>query len=417
MNRGFVRNLKVIGVWLSSLAFAGVTYIIVWLDRKIRFPLPFPRDVAALAEKKTWCINVLKKNGTLPQEAEVQEYKVVPLRQEVIFRSNAGIIEINYTIKGESKTLKCFAKFAPVAGSVWNRAVFNLQINHVKEIFFNRYFVKEDKAVAAPEVYYTGLSIVTGNLCLITEFMESIEEYIDEVPVPQLELALQAMAALHAQYWKSTSKKMNRVFTMPDSTVDFFDSMVGRSWTVPARKILVQSWCRMNEPQTVIHGDARIGNMMFPADGKGRFVMIDWQAVRQGKAAFDLAYFLVLSLPAHQRTTIEKHSVDVYYNYLVSKGVTGYSRQELEEDYLHACLCVLVLLSLPMLSGEASADGDGARIFSFGMNIWRERMQSKFVDFDYLWITSRYEITESEGQEAVAEMLAVIEDRLKRITG
>src|SRR5688572_18809145 len=106
MNRGVIRNLKVVGVWLTSLAFAGVTYIIVWLDRKIRFPLSFPRDVAALAEKKTWCIDVLKKNGTLPQEAEVQEYKVVPLRQEVIFRSNAGIIEIKYAMKGESKTLK-----------------------------------------------------------------------------------------------------------------------------------------------------------------------------------------------------------------------------------------------------------------------------------------------------------------------
>ena len=173
----------------------------------------------------------------------------------------------------------------------------------------------------------------------------------------------------------------------------------------------------MNRPQTVLHGDSRIGNMMFPsAPGRGRYVLIDWQATRRGTAAFDLAYFLILSLISHHRQAVEKASVDDYYRLLISKGVKDYTREDLEEDYRHACLCTLVLLSLPLLSGEVSVEGIAAQIFVFGMGVWRERMRIRFEDFDYKWMADRYNITEQQSREAVAEMLGVIEQRLKDIS-
>ncbi|MBL8951407.1 MAG: phosphotransferase [Myxococcaceae bacterium] len=47
--------------------------------------------------------------------------------------------------------------------------------------------------------------------------------------------------------------------------------------------------------RSVLHGDARVGNMLFPTVPRGRFVLFDWQAVRTGRAEFDVAYFLMLS--------------------------------------------------------------------------------------------------------------------------
>jgi hypothetical protein len=420
MNRGFRRNLLLVFIWCFHINFAWFAWLVAWLDGKIKFRLPFPRDTDELANKKQWCITILKKNGVLPVRAVVTGYKVIALNQENIFRSNISRVEIDYTINGENRTLKCMAKFAPVSGTVWNRAVFNMQINHVKEIYFNKYFVHLDKLAASPAVYYAEFALVTGNLCLIMEYMGDDKEYpegpVEDILADDLYRVLDAMASLHARYWKNNSAKTSKIFPIMPFIVDFFDSMVAHKWSLPARKILVQSWCHSNEPQTVIHGDARIGNMMFPADKEhGRFVFIDWQAARKSKGAFDLAYFLMLSFQPSTRLEIEQQSIDTYFRLLCAKGVNDYTRDELEEDYKHACLCVLVLLSLPMLSGEASAEGKGAIKFAWGMDIWRKLMQEKFAGFDYVWLTDRYGITGQEGRDAIAEMLKVIEDRLKRI--
>lgn len=405
-------------IYATYFPFIAITYIIAWLDRKIGFPLAFPRDVNGLAKKQQWCVSKLKANGILPDDAEITDYKVTPLIQEIIFRSNAGIVEIHYASKGAPHLLKCFAKFAPLMGTVWNRTIFNLQLNHIKEIFFNRHFTSSGK-IPAPKVFYADLSYGTGNLCLLTEYMENNTHYLDcaydHFPDEHLQLALDGLAALHAAFWNAPEKSVEKILPIPDNAVYFFDSLVARSWSPAARTILVQAWRYMNEFQTVLHGDSRVGNMMFPSGSSGRFVFIDWQAVRRGRAAYDLAYFLILSLTAEHREAVEKQSVETYFKHLSDKGVRNYSLRELEEDYRHACLCILVLLSLPLLSGEASVQGKAALIFVFGMGVWRERLQTKFRGFDYQWLAQRYNITEQEGHDAVDEMLGVIENRLAKI--
>jgi hypothetical protein len=420
MNKPLSLHIKIIFSWIVYMPIVGLSYFAAWLDRKLRFPLSFPRDLDQLSERKPWLIDELKKNNALPSDAVINSCEVTPLKLEIIFRSNAGIIDIHYTHSGEEKLLKCFAKFAPTMGSVWNRAIFNLQLNHIKEIWFNEYFLKVDSVVPAPHVYIARVSALTGNLCLITEHMGDDMEYHDypyaSFPQEHLDMALDGLATLHAQYWGDTSARMAKVQPIEDSTVHLFDSMVAGRWSIPARKVLVKSWCLMNRPQTVLHGDSRIGNMMFPsAPRRGRFVLIDWQATRKGVAAFDLAYFLVLSLMTTHRHELERPAIDRYYGLLLAKGVKGYTPQEFEDDYQHGCLCTLVLLSLPMLSGEVSVDGNAALLFVFGMGIWRERLRQYFLDFDYIWMADSYKMTEQESQYAIAEMIAVIDKRLNGV--
>jgi len=420
MNKPLSLHIKIIISWIVYMPIVGLSYLVAWLDRVLRFPLSFPRDLDQLAERKPWLIDELKKNKVLSSEAMINSCEVTALKLDIIFRSNAGVIDIDYTDSGEKKSLKCFVKFAPTMGSVWNRTIFNLQLNHIKEIWFNEYFLKVDTVVPAPHVYVAKVSAPTGNLCLITEHMGEDIEYHDypyaNFPREHLDMALEGLATLHAQYWGGTSARMAKVQPIEDSTVHLFDSMVAGRWSIPARKVLVKSWCLMNRPQTVIHGDSRIGNMMFPsAPGHGRFVLIDWQATRKGVAAFDLAYFLVLSLMTTHRHQLERPAIDRYYSLLLAKGVKDYTTQEFEEDYRHGCLCTLVLLSLPMLSGEVSVDGNAALLFVFGMGIWRERLRQYFLDFDYVWMADSYKMTEQESRKAIAEMIAVIDKRLNDV--
>ncbi len=413
-------RIQVFFSWLVLLPLAAGTCLLVWLDRLLKFRLPFPRDVDELQRKRDWCIGKLKQSGALPQKAVVTDYKVRVLNPSLIFRSNAGIVQVDYSVNGQNHTLKCFAKFAPLMGTVWNKAIFNLQLNHIKEANFNHLFVKADAGLPAPKVYCSELSVITGHLCLITEYMADSKEYLETVyealPNEHLYMAVEGMAALHARYWNEQSPRMGKVMPVQESTVHFMDSVVAFSWGNAARIILNKSWKYMNRPQTIIHGDSRIGNMMFPAqNGKGRFVFIDWQAVRKGMAVYDLAYFLVLSLQAGHLQREEEECLHTYHSSLVQCGITDYTLEQLTEAYHHACLCVLVLLALPLLSGEVSVEDEAAKYFVWGMGVWKHRLQMRFQTFNYKWVAENYGLTEIQAREAVAEMLNVIQQRLDGI--
>ena len=408
-------------IWLIYLPIVGITYILVWLDRNLQFKLPFPRNLNQLEKQKDWLVARLKENKILPAGARVTAYEVKPLNQDLIFRSNAGTVLLSYELSGKQQQLKCFAKFAPIAGTVWNRTIFNLQLNHAKESDFNQLFVTADPSLPSPQVYYSAVSPLTGNLCRITEFMKDCIEHKDSIyenfTDDHLTQAIRGLATLHSLYWNNTSEKMKKIMGIEDSTLLLFDSIMSFSWSPNTRKVMFQSWQYTNHFQTILHGDARIGNMMFANNGKGRFVFFDWQAVRKGRAVYDLAYFLILSLSNEHRQKAEQQCLQQYYRFLLQGGVTDYSFQQLENDYKHATLCLLALLSLPLLSGEASADGDGIKIFAWGMNVWRKRLLAKFNNFDYGWMSANYQLSEADGRKAVTEMLDTIHKRLLKLSG
>src|SRR5271163_63054 len=56
--------------------------------------------------------------------------------------------------------------------------------------------------------------------------------------------------------------------------------------------------------QGLVHGDYRLDNMLFGADGADRpLTVVDWQTVTWGPAMTDLAYFVGCALPAAERRT------------------------------------------------------------------------------------------------------------------
>lgn len=408
MKRGLLFRLKIIIFKLLFWFFTFLIAIISWLDSKIHFPLPFPRNLKELSQKREWLLKILKESGALPDNVEVYKYTITE-NTAIKFRSDSAIVEINYRLNGELNTFKCFAKFAPSKGSLWSKIVFILQLNHIKEAFFNKTFINNDEGVASPCNYYTNFSTLTGNICLIMEYIENFKQYdvkADNLSFSDLELALENLASLHAHFWKSTEERMKFIMLISDSTVYTFDSLVTHVWSNDTRNVFIQSWIRMNKFQTVIHGDARIGNMMFPIDKEhGRFVFIDWQAVRKGNPMFDLAYFLITTITIEHDEEREKQAKQRYYHYLTAKGVNDYTWSELEEDYKHACLCALGLICTPYLNLAASVEGEVKKIYSANIDIWMERLSIKFSSFDYQWMADRYQLTEQQSSNVINEML------------
>ena len=100
-----------------------------------------------------------------------------------------------------------------------------------------------------------------------------------------------------------------------------------------------------DEPQTLLHGDLRLDNLMF--EGPNRPVAIlDWQSISRGSAAIDVAYFLAQNLPADQLRLQGENLLEVYVQRLRECGVERSVEQMRRPMALAAPLTFAVASSL-----------------------------------------------------------------------
>ena len=92
---------------------------------------------------------------------------------------------------------------------------------------------------------------------------------------------------------------------------------------------------QMTRPETftVLHGDYRLDNLLFPPDGGPGVVAVDWQTLAVAPPGRDLAYFLGTSLRTEDRRAAERDLVRTYHEALVAAGVGDYSLDQCFEDY------------------------------------------------------------------------------------
>jgi hypothetical protein len=91
-------------------------------------------------------------------------------------------------------------------------------------------------------------------------------------------------------------------------------------------------------PQTLIHGDFRLDNLMFSTqemalDDEPVAHVLDWQLAARGRGPYDLAFFVAGSVTANQRRVHERAIVERYHGYLQLGGVTEYSLEDCWRDY------------------------------------------------------------------------------------
>ena len=99
---------------------------------------------------------------------------------------------------------------------------------------------------------------------------------------------------------------------------------------------------RPRGPQTVVHADFRLDNMLF-TPGDPSPVVVDYQTIGWGSGAYDLAYFVGGSLEPEVRAADVDVLVTGYHEALGDHGVTGYTLDELRADYRRECFGGLLL--------------------------------------------------------------------------
>jgi hypothetical protein len=260
-----------------------------------------------------------------------------------------------------------------------NAAVFQPGL---KECWFYR-FGEVRTPLNVPHCYYNAVDSETGESFLLLEDLAPAQtgNQMTGASWEEAALALQSLAQLHAAWWgadlaaapelaqliDNSQEEQNLVdrlyqdawpqflehatLTVTDDIQEFGESLIGRISTLDA--FLVSS------PQTLIHGDFRLDNMLFGIRHEQPTCwVIDWEDITLSNGMFDVAWFLGGGLPV-EKSDREEELLRVYHQALIEAGVQGYTWAQSYHDYRCAMLSGFVQGILTITSLDT--DNDYAR--------------------------------------------------------
>lgn len=89
-------------------------------------------------------------------------------------------------------------------------------------------------------------------------------------------------------------------------------------------------------PITLTHGDYRLDNMFFGADGE--FAVIDWQISGIQSGLYDVAYFMATSVATGVRRQVEREALSEYHDIVRGMGATDFTFEDCWHLYRHNIL-------------------------------------------------------------------------------
>jgi hypothetical protein len=214
------------------------------------------------------------------------------------------------------------------------------------------------------------------------------------------ERALVAMAAAHAALWESPQlegrfyltrqdlQTRTRHSMFRDARDDFtkrFAALLPRGldrlveW-LDANGAEVARRLHSDAPQTLIHGDFRLDNIFFEDDAADPVIIIDWQLVGRGCAAYDVAYLLGGALRADAPREVELALLRGYHDALVGHGVKDYDYDRYVRDYERGLMTVIQTMATT--SEVEMGEERGLTL----IDLWVERLfaRARHIDLDAL---------------------------------
>jgi aminoglycoside/choline kinase family phosphotransferase len=244
------------------------------------------------------------------------------------------------------------------------------------EVMFYRELA-EKALIRTPEVYAAEIDDQSRFLLLLEDLAPArAGNQLDGCTPDEARRGLAEAALLHAAYWADGSLAARDWMYVPDAAQGFYTTAsVDRSWThvreiyegglpaevsdVCARYVAAhERWNRpRGRPRCLTHNDFRPDNMLFRDDG-GRIALVDWQTVSFLEAGMDAAYFLSGALDRDTRRSLEPELLHRYHDDLQAQGVTGYSFEQLREDYRHYTFAALTVAMGATLLVKRTERGD-----------------------------------------------------------
>lgn len=205
--------------------------------------------------------------------------------------------------------------------------------------------------------------------------MGEVFNIVDPPDDTQVALALDALAAMHAQFWQDPTLVGNDVFDrMVTTTPKLFTTVALKrclpiardryGWLGTAEVVLFERAAAafaddlkvINAPVTLVHGDPRSDNLMFRPEGD--VVLLDWALAAHGHPGWDVGYFLSSCLSADRMANFDQ-LVARYEARLGDLGVQ-IDGAELRSviDSAYRVTAIQQLLSVAVFDGSIDETGD-----------------------------------------------------------
>lgn len=238
-----------------------------------------------------------------------------------------------------------FVKMA--AGAASTRLIGELGRLAETEVRFYREL--SGKLSGVPTAYGSGFDPLTGRFVLVLEDLAAgpceFPDTVHPLDPDQAGLIVELLANLHGTFWGQVPGWLYS--GSADPSVPLVPAMLRMS----ARRLAKHSEIAVEDgrfiiehypavarlidahPHTVLHGDAHPGNTYFHNRRAG---LLDWQAVRRGHPARDLAYTLITSMTTADRRTHQHRLLDDYRRALAAAGGPQLDRDDLWRRYRQA---------------------------------------------------------------------------------
>ncbi|MXY93837.1 MAG: phosphotransferase [Caldilineaceae bacterium SB0670_bin_27] len=281
----------------------------------------------------------------------------------------------------------------------------SLRIAKLLSMYKREYFCFRQLAqsipMRLPELLYGDFDSRTHRFVMVLEDLGHME-HMDQIIGASAERAMHAIrsvAALHGRFW-------NRLDQPPAS--DFLASVGGpRPWlsqliylgclppclerfgnllSVRMQRLAEAFGPRVVDhmrelgagPQTLTHGDFRLENMFFGDGRPDDFAVIDWQTSGLiGNGVYDVAYFMVSSVPTEVRRRIERQALEAYHGIVCSMGAKGFTSEDCWQSYRSNILGMLV----PSVCAGGALDMSNKRIRTLGETMLK-RTTAAIEDLD-----------------------------------
>ncbi len=174
-------------------------------------------------------------------------------------------------------------------------------------------------------------------------------------------LALKALAAIHAGTLLSgpvdVAKMVQREEELHNLVAGLLPALfdfIGDGLSTERRKLIeaaLDQYVSLKEQRyrsgrflCISHGDAHVWNFLYPKDaGRAACVLIDWEHWYEDFGAIDLSLMMTLHWFPERRQRFEEQFLRCYLEALSGRGLSGYTFDDLQDDYRIAHVCNVVV--------------------------------------------------------------------------
>jgi hypothetical protein len=343
-----------------------------------------------------WMTAALRESGVISTS------RVTSIETEIVgagvgFIGQLARVALTYDAREASAPASLIAKFPTLDPG--GRQIGNLFRFYEREVRFYEE-IGPDCGLCAPQRYFSHADVSGDQYILLLQDMDAAGAHVGNdlqgCTIEEAELVVRNAAAFHARWWQRD--ELLRLAWMPfindpvyqsaehsyQQTWPVFLGMYGDRLSARLRKdgeamqtrVIALLELLRQPPLTMSHGDYRADNMFF-GPAAGDLTLCDWQIASKCRGAFDIAYFLSMSIAPELRAREEMRLLRLWRDGLIEHGVPDYSWEQAQHDYRLGVLFSWLYVVIAIGSLDP-ANERGLALF----NAIFERRRAAFEDLD-----------------------------------